>query len=460
MKDNPNSMRVLIISPHFPPTNCADHHRIRLVLPYMAENGWDAEVLAIESAQVASPVDPWLEAGLPSEVPVHRVMAMGLCWSRVPSFGSLGFRALRALQKRGDELLREGRFDLIYFSTTVFITHVLGPRWKKRYGVQFVMDYQDPWVNDYYREHPTVVPPGGRLKFGIMDYLHRKIEPRVLRACSGITSVSPAYPRQLSKRYPLLQIDSDKNVLEKKHPLPALVIPFPGDQRDFDLVRLSEAKQSVFDPTDGKQHWIYVGRGGEDMARAVRSLFSALSKLLERHSEERKTLKLHFVGTSYAAAGTGSKTIEPLASEFGLDDIVSEHADRIAYSETLRCLLDADALIIPGSDDPGYTASKIYPYLLAGRPLMAIFSKTSSVVDLIRDVGGGMVVSFTDNDEADTIGERILTEVFTEGLNIPRIPLDEIAFSPYTASYQAHRLCHFLEKIVTASLNITRVGNA
>ncbi len=86
------------------------------------------------------------------------------------------------------------------------------------------------------------------------------------------------------------------------------------------------------------------------------------------------------------------KTVEPLAANYGLERIVVEHTDRIPYSETLRCLLDANALFAPGSDDTGYTASKIYPYLLMGKPMLSVFHRMSSVAALIKNVGGSSLV--------------------------------------------------------------------
>ncbi len=527
------SMRLLIVSPHFPPTNAADMQRVRLLVPYLAEHGVQAEVLAVEPSDVASPLDHWLADGLPPEVPVHRVKALGTGWSRLPGLGTLGFRALRALRKKGDELLgrkaesgkRKGEneklkaesekrkvvvggraaddgsassfqlstfssqllpFDLVYFSTTVFPVHVLGPRWKKRFGVPFVMDYQDPWVSDYYREHPEVVPPGGRLKYAIVDWLNRRQEPRVLRECSGITSVSAAYPKHLQARYPWLAIEEftaktqrtprgaeaeDEESRDPVEPCEAtspsqpsgfrfplsafssqlfsLVLPFPGDERDLERVRESGIRQRVFDPKDGKRHWVYIGRGGEDMALAVRALFSAISSSCSRTPAScfpNSALRLHFIGTSYAAAGTGVKTIEPLAAEYGLEETVVEHPDRIPYSETLRCLLDAEALVVPGSDDPGYTASKIYPYLLAGKPLLAVFHEQSSVVSLMRRVGGGTVVRFATGEEPAEIGRRIVEAAFGAGGDMKKIPLDRAAFAPNTAREQARVLAGFLRQ--------------
>ena len=216
-------------------------------------------------------------------------------------------------------------------------------------------------------------------------------------------------------------------------------------------------RQTVFDPNDGLKHWVYVGRGGADMAVAVRALFAALaSRKAEsgKQKAEMEKLRLHFIGTSYAAAGHGVKSIEPLAAEYGLESIVCEHPDRIPYSGTLRCLLDADALIIPGSDDPGYTASKIYPYLLAEKPLLAVFHEQSSVVDLIRKVGGGTVISFATGEAPEAIAARIASEWLTTGGPEHALPLDQAAFAPYTARVQAADLAEFWRECLRRNTNI------
>ncbi len=462
-------MRVLIISPHFPPSNAADMHRVRLLLPYLLQEGIQAEVLAVEAEQVAAPIDPWLAAGLPQEVIVHRVKALRLGWATIPGLGSLCPRAFSALRNKGNVLLRQGLFDLVYFSTTVFGVHVLGAEWKRKFGVPFVMDYQDPWVNDYYHLHPKVVPPGGRLKYAIVDWLHRRAEPKVLAACSGITSVSAAYPDQLSARYDTgfvlpKKADDALSVTQMfdhgskkaqrlslrslKSALPFVVLPFPGDRQDFERVRNEDIRQNAFDPLDGLVHWVYVGRGGTDMSFAMRGLFAALAGALAGNIHgfvARERLRMHFIGTSYAALGRGHPSIAPLAAEYGLEGVVNENPDRIPYSETLRCLLDADALIVPGSDDPGYTASKIYPYLLVEKPLLTIFHKDSSVVDLVSAVGGAVNVSFTSGEKVSDLSRRI-RENWLESNNFTQsTPLKHELFASYMAENQAKQLKKFFQ---------------
>jgi hypothetical protein len=393
-----------------------------MVLPFLQAQGWEAEVLAVEPEQVAAPLDPWLAEGLPPAVPVHRVRALGLGWRRLPGLGTLGWRAFRALGRAGDRLLASGRFDLVYFSTTVFEVHGLGPGWKRRHGVPFAMDYQDPWVNDYYREHPEVVPPGGRFKFAFAEALHRWMEPRVLRACAGFTAVSADYPAQLARRYPGLALP------------PSLVLPFPGARRDLERVA-----PKPFAP--GQRHWVYVGRGGPDMATALRGLFAALRD----HADEafRKDLRLHFLGTSYAAAGRGEATVLPIAKAFGLEALVEESPDRIPYAEALARLKGADALLVPGSDDPAYTASKIYPALLAGRPLLAVFHARSGVVDLMAKVGGGVCVPFATGEDAEGLGGRIARAWLAPKAYEATVSLDEEAFEPYTDRAAAAALAGF-----------------
>lgn len=419
----------------------------------------NATVLAVSPASVRAPLDPWLVAGLSDTVPVHRVEGLGVAWCKIPGLGTLTNRAMGALRKVGNRQLsvhkKECRpFELVYFSTTEFGIHKLGPYWKKKFRVPFVMDYQDPWVNDYYEKHPEIVPPGGRLKYSISNWLAKKAEPYVLKHCSGITSVSPAYPKQLKERYSFLQ-----------DYFPELVAPFPGDERDLDRVRAdSSISQTVFNPNDGCIHWIYIGRGGRDMQVALRGFFAALrSRLrlsddgLDRENPRNhascsslsaSNLRIHFVGTSYASAGRGIKTIEPIANEYGLHGVVVEHTDRIPYSQTLRCLLDADALIVPGSNDPGYTASKIYPYLLARKPMLAIFHKSSSVADVIDRVGGATLVTFDGSENVDQLKNDVLAKWLDLRAYAQAKPLDVEKFEIYTARYQAKQLADFFASVL------------
>lgn len=438
-------LRVLFVCPHFAPTNAPDGHRVRLLLPHLSAAGIEAEVLSVEPSASHFPTDPWLCESIPDSIPVHQAKARSKRWGRIPGLGSLSFRAISGLRELGDQLLSENRFDLIYFSTTQFGTHLLGPHWKEKFGIPFFMDFQDPWVNDYYREHPDQTPPGGKMKFATADRFNRKAEPHVLAHCSGITSVSPAYPESLSKRY------GDSPFVSNSLFSNALVAPFPAEKAELERIKRSDIRQSIFDPEDGFQHWIYTGRCGPFMEKSIRALFQAIHLASQQHPESASQLRLHFIGTSYSRSENDSPILAA-AREYGIESIVDEVPNRIPLSESLQCLLDADSLIVPGSDDPGYNASKIYPYLLAEKPLLAVFHKRSPITELIQKIGGGVSISFEESDSTGDIAQRIVDEVFASGLSIPLRPLNQTGFFPHTAAAQAVQLEAFFRSILHSEL--------
>jgi hypothetical protein len=426
-------IRILIVSPHFPPVNAADMHRVRCLLPYLSNSNIEAEVLTVEPEQTTFAVDPWLEQGLPEGIRIHRVKAMSLKWGRIPGFGSLGFRSMRALARRGDHVLSGRHFDLIYFSTTVFEVHCLGPRWRRKFGLPFIIDYQDPWVNDYYLEHPDVTPPGGRVKYGIVSFLHRRMEPWVLKSCSGITSVSSAYPTQIFKRYPRFSN------------MPFIVKPFPVDPNDFGDERiLPEQKQ--FNSEDGKIHWMYLGVVIPAMELALRSLFRALVR--EENKDLLANLELHFIGTNYARGEKAKPVVLPIADEYGLTGYVNEQEERIPYCEVISCLRTSDALMVLGSNDSGYSASKISPCLLARKPLLVIFHEDSPVSRMLDEVGGAHRISFGDHVEATDLANDV-HEKWIVSKNYQKVlPLVESSFLSHTASASAVDLCNFFASVV------------
>ena len=152
-------------------------------------------------------------------------------------------------------------------------------------------------------------------------------------------------------------------------------------------------------------HGVSVGRGGHDVRTAARILFRALHR-----AGAAAAARLHFVGTDYAPAGTGRKTIHPVAIEEGLGEAVSEATDRVPYLHGLRLMCDADFLVVLGSDDPSYSPSKVYPSLLSGRPILSVLHEHSPVVDLMRRAGRGPVITFRSEADVADAARLLATE--------------------------------------------------
>jgi hypothetical protein len=426
--------KVLIISPNFPPVNAADMHRVRQSLPYFAEMGWEATVIAVEPRFVEMGLDENLMHTIPADANVIRLKAFNTRYTRKAGLGNLGLRALWHLQRWGRQNLQKGSFDLVYFSTTAFPVMTLGRYWKKKFGIPFIVDMQDPWRNDFYLTVPRSERPP---KFWLAYRLDKWLEAFTMKKAGGIISVSASYPEVLKQRYPVIK------------DIPSETIPFGGASIDFEVLGKLKIKNETFIPGDGNIHVVYIGRGGHDMAFALNSMFMALKKGLDREPLLYNRIRMHFIGTSYARDGLGIKTVEPVAAEHGVSHLVSEVTERLPYFEALQLLKQADMLFIPGSTDKQYTASKLYPYILANRPLMALFHIDSSVVGIMNETGAGEIVTFNDSSSTEQVSEVALSKFDGILRRLPFVPETSWkAFEPYTAREMTRRQTEFFNIVI------------
>ena len=367
--------RVLVVSPSFPPTSAADLHRVRTSLPHFADFGWTPHVLAIDSRVHGGLVEPELLATLPSNIPVTRTSALPSGLTRLVGIGNAGLRALGHLYSAGARLISRESIDLVYFSTTMFPVVALGRLWKRRHGTPFVVDIQDPWKSEY---HGAGRASG--LKASAARLMHGILEPFAMREADGVVSVSRAYIDTLQRRYPWLSDES------------CAVIPFGASSADFDIARALPWHNNFFDAQDGRVHAVAVGRGGKDLRHAADLLFNAV-RILQDRGTPMRPIHLWFIGTDYSA-GTKQRTIAPAAEAIGVGSLVTESPGRVPYLQALRLLQDSHLTIVLGSDDSSYSPSKIYPYLLAGKPLVAVLHADSPVASLLERAGIGIVGRF------------------------------------------------------------------
>jgi hypothetical protein len=385
--------RLLIISPHFPPVNAPDLQRVRMSLPYYAANGWDPVVLAVHPDDVAATHEPELCATYPASVRVVYVRAWSSRWMRLVGVGNLGLRAWFPLLFAGTRLLRREKFDLVFFSTTQFITFTLGPYWQRRFGVPFVIDLQDPWRTDYYERPGAPRPPGG-MKYRLARLFARTLEQWTYRRAGGFISVSARYLSDLAQRYPWFAAK------------PQETICFGATASDFELVRTRTKGDVVSDRRPGEIRLVYTGAAGPIMAQALSVLFAALRSYRERVPAATR-FQFHFLGTSYAAKGAGQPSVLPAARACEVDDLVFEVSHRIGYLESLKSLLEADALLLLGSSDRAYSPSKLYPCFLSNKPTLSVVFRGSYLAGLLDELNCSVVAAFTLDAPHDAAGAEI-----------------------------------------------------
>jgi hypothetical protein len=379
--------RVLIVSPHFPPTNAPDMQRVRMSLPYYRAAGWEPVVLTVDAADVDAALEPELVATVPTDTRIVRCRAWSLKRARRFGIGNVGIRAFRALNRAGSELLRNEHFDLVFFSTTQFNTFLLGPWWRARFGVPYVLDVQDPWQTDYYQRKGARRPPGGwKYQFA---RLHAKLlEGFTFRRTAGVISVSEAYLQTLSLRYRLSQC-------------PAEVILFGASEVDLAQARQGAPSPSAYPRNPGEVHILYTGAAGPVTPHAATVLFEALRRYRDTQPERARRLRFHFFGTSYVPPGKGTPSVIPIAQACGVSDQVDEIPHRLGHLECIRLQASADVLLLAGSSDLAYSPSKVYPYYLSGVPMLALVFRDSVLERLLDQLNCAFMVRFREADPKD-----------------------------------------------------------
>ena len=362
--------RVLMVTPHFPPDSSAASHRVRLLAPHLEAAGWSPTVVTLEPSAFEGRLDPGLEALVPPSVRVVRAHAWRATTTRRIGLGDLGLRALSGLRHTCQTLLSREHFDALFITIYPVYPALLGAGLKRRFGLPFVLDYQDPWVGAW----GQTVGGGPDGKPDWKSRMSRRfgtwLEPRAVKAADALVAVSQGTIDGIVQRIP------------SAARLPHVVIPLGFEPDDFTTIAGRQRVSPHFDRNDGFVHLCYVGTMLPTRIGTLRLLLQALARA-RAVDPLGSRLRLHFFGTSNQSSSDVYRVL-PIAREYGVADVVTELPGRLDYLEALSVLTDASSLLLLGSSDRHYTASKLFPALLARRPILALFNEASSVVSILR----------------------------------------------------------------------------
>jgi glycosyltransferase involved in cell wall biosynthesis len=432
--------RVLMVSPHFPPDGSAASHRVRLLAPHLPAYGWAPTVVAVDPRDCGTPRDDGLAALVPPTLRVVRCRAWPVARARRIGIGDLGLRAMGGLYRTCGRLLRRERFDAVFLTIFPAYPAVLAPLLRRRYGVPVVLDYQDPWIGAWGRS--VGGGPGGApdLKSRLSRAVASLLEPVAIGGAAAITAVSAGTYEPLRARY------------RRARELPCVEIPVGGEPSDFEALRRHPARNPYFDARDGAVHLCYVGTLLPLGVETLRAVLGAAARLRDREPDLYGRLRLHFFGTSNRSEAMAPERVRPLARELGVADRVTEVASRIEYLSALRVQSEATALLLMGSSERHYTASKLYPALLARRPLLAVYHEASSVVTVLRATARpptARVVTYDDAEPVATRGDAVY-EALRALVAAPRYDpadIDAQALASVSAARQAAVLAGLLDRV-------------
>lgn len=378
--------KVLLVAPEFPPSNTAGAHRPRLFAKHLPRYGWHPSVLSVRADLYEGSLDPALETLLSPDLPLVRTRAIPV--RPIRFIGDLGLRTLPYHAAALRRIIRNGAVDAVVLFGPPWFSFALGPWVCARARVPYVVDYIDPWISDWTSEHSFLS------KGWMYRRLAAAIEPAVLRRAEHVTAVSEGILSDLRRNYSWLKPENMSSM------------PYGAEPEDMIASERLGIMPPDFRPDDGQIHVCLTGAFQPRGTEVLRAVFEAARKLREQQPEMGARLVFRFYGTSNLTWGHGRFSVLPIAQSMGLADMVSEIPERIPYLQSLAVLRCCSVVLVMGSWEHYYHASKLYPAILSKKPILALCHEESSINKVINDTASGACVTFRGPEEiADKIPE-------------------------------------------------------
>jgi hypothetical protein len=270
----------------------------------------------------------------------------------------------------GRRLVRKWRPNVIYASALPFTAHIVAARLARISSVPWIAEFRDQFAGNPYSNLPSWRLP--------MDLW---IERQVVSSASACVTVSEPIATTLRTRY-------------KK---PTIVVLNGYDERAALLAPAGPAD------VEAPLNILYTGviyPGRRDPA----ALFRAIASL----GQLAKHVEVHFYGQDL-------RGVAEIAARHGVSDRVRVHG-AISYGESLAAQQAADVLLLLLWSDPreiGVYTGKIFEYIGAGRPILAVGSQDGVAAQLIRSRRLG--VAANDEQSIATTLRRWIEEKRTTG---------------------------------------------
>src|SRR5690554_6194763 len=139
---------ILIIYPHWPPSNLAGIHRARLISNFLPEMGWHPIVLTVKPEFYEEKPDPNIEKTVRESTEVISANAKAVK-SSSRLIGDIGLRAFAHLKKKALEIIAERQIDFIWIPIPSFYIAILGRQLYEKTSTPYGIDYIDPWVDSF-----------------------------------------------------------------------------------------------------------------------------------------------------------------------------------------------------------------------------------------------------------------------------------------------------------------------
>lgn len=273
------------------------------------------------------------------------------------------------------KILKKHKIDIIYTTGPIYEYNIVGLLLKVFTGKKWVCEFRDPWIF-----LPTYSPNSTFQK--VFDLFLLKL---ILKKANHMITLS----KTLKNNF-LGLID-------------------PGFQSNFSVIYngfdMDDFNNLINTNYETKKELVITYLGTWANVRRPDILLTALSNLLEKHNDYKGKIQFNFIGESKLGSTHYDpdldSNIKETISKLGLKNVINV-LPYMPYKNGLQELFDSDVLLYvtaPAHEQAGCLSSKLFEYLCAKKPILALTPPGGEAAKIIRECKIGVIV------DPDNIGE-------------------------------------------------------
>jgi glycosyltransferase involved in cell wall biosynthesis len=405
-----------MVAYHFPPlAGSSGIQRTLRFVQHLPQFGWEAVVLSA-SPRAYERVSDDLVPEIPPGTVVRRAFALDTArhlaiGGRYP--GALArpdrWQTWRlGAAREGRRMLRELRPDALWSTYPIATAHLIGADLQACSGLPWVADFRDPMAQEGYPADPATWRQ------------FQRIEQTALRQARYAVFTTPGAARTYRQRYPQWadKVRTIENGYDEES-FPPLAAPRHREPGPRVLLHSGIVYPSERDPT---------------------ALFDALARLRQDGLAHPGMLQLRF------RAAVHDELIIALATQRGVADFI-EVAPAIPYRAALAEMQQVDALLVlQAANCNDQIPAKLYEYLRAGRPIIALTDPAGDTASVLQAAGVDTIANLSEAAAIAELFRRVLPALQVDAA--PVASPDSVRAA--SRRERAHDLANLLDAAITA----------
>lgn len=299
-----------------------------------------------------------------------------------------------------EKYLSENKIDAIITTGPPHSLHLIGLQLKQKLNVKWIADFRDPWTDiDYF--HLLPLTQKAKMK-------HHKLEQNVLKNADAVLVVGETMK------------DNYANFSKNIHVI----------SNGFDDA-LSATKTEL----DSKFSITHVGLMNDDRNPIV--LWKVLQEICKENADFKDDLIFRIIGKT-------SNSVDENLAQFPKSNF--QKIEYLSHVEVREQQQKSQILLLAINNVPsanGIVTGKIFEYLQAQRPILAIGPKNGDAAKIIKNTNAGFTVGFDDESEL----KSVILEFYSK-FKSGNLMVNSIGINQYHRKHLTKKLSEVIKSLV------------